>query len=302
MRRHALKARAKPDAADQPARPRRTTVARLVPSTESNIDDEAEERQRSGVQSLGRAFAILEEIARHRDGIGLAELSKLVGLHNSTTFHLAKTMVSLGYIRQERDSKRYRVGRSLFALAASALDEIEMVNLATPILEDLSRETGESGHFAVRMGDAVIVIARTSGPGAFQLTDRVGVVRPAHCTALGKIILASLRPDQLKRFLERVELKPSTKKSITDPAVLLKEIAEIRRSAIAVDDGEFNLEVRCVAVPVYHFSGDVVGALGISGPVWRMTDQAMQARAKIVKAAANRLSAEFGAASVIKSL
>ena len=297
-----MKARAKPDAADKPARPSRTMAARLVPSTESNIDDEAEERQRSGVQSLGRAFAILEEIARHRDGIGLAELSKLVGLHNSTTFHLAKTMVSLGYIRQERDSKRYRVGRSLFALAASALDEIEMVNLATSILEDLSRETGESGHFAVRMGDAVIVIARTSGPGAFQLTDRVGVVRPAHCTALGKIILASLRPDQLKRFLERVELKPSTKKSITDPAVLLKEIAEIRRSAIAVDDGEFNLEVRCVAVPVYHFSGDVVGALGISGPVWRMTDQAMQARAKIVKAAANRLSAEFGAASVIKSL
>ncbi len=91
-----------------------------------------------------------------------------------------------------------------------------MVNVATPVLEDLSRQTGESGHFAVRMGDAVVVIARTSGPGAFQLTDRVGVVRPAHCTALGKIILASLRPDQLKRFLERVEMKPSTDKSITD--------------------------------------------------------------------------------------
>ena len=126
--------------------------------------------------------------------------SKLVGLHNSTTFHLAKTMVSLGYLRQEKDSKRYRVGRPLFALAAGALDEIEMVNVATPLLEELSRDTGESGHFAVRMGDAVVVIARTSGPGAFQLTDRVGVVRPAHCTALGKIILASLRPDQLKRF------------------------------------------------------------------------------------------------------
>ena len=87
------------------------------------------------------------------------------------------------------------------------------------------------------MGDSVVVIARTSGPGAFQLTDRVGVLRPAHCTALGKIMLASLRPDQLKRFLERVELKPSTKKSITDPAVLLRDIAEIRRSAIAFDDG-----------------------------------------------------------------
>src|SRR6202140_5645342 len=195
-----MKARAKPKASDKPSSPRRTTLAGLVQPPQHDIDDDAEERQRGGVQSLGRAFAILEQVARHREGIGLAELSKLVGLHNSTTFHLAKTMVSLGYIRQERDSKRYRVGRPLFALAAGSLDEIEMVNVATPILEDLSRETGESGHFAVRMGDAGVVIARPSGPGACQLTDRVGVVRPAHSTALGKVILAALRPDQLKRF------------------------------------------------------------------------------------------------------
>jgi DNA-binding IclR family transcriptional regulator len=295
-----VKSRTKPKPAEKPATLRKAAVARLVQSTAANIDDDAEDRQRSGVQSLGRAFAILEEVARHREGIGLAELSKLVGLHNSTTFHLAKTMVSLGYMRQERDSKRYRVGRPLFALAASALDEIEMVNLATPVLEDLSRETGESGHFAVRMGDSVVVIARTSGPGAFQLTDRVGVVRPAHCTALGKIILASLRPDQLKRFLERVELKPSTAKSITEASVLLREIAEVRRSAIAIDDGEFNAEVRCIAVPVYNFTGDVIGALGISGPIWRMSDQVLKSRAKLVQAAAQRLSTEFGASGATK--
>ena len=296
-----MTSRTKLTTSDKPASPRKTSVVRLVQTTEPNIDDDAEDRARSGVQSLGRAFAILEEVARHREGIGLAELSKLVGLHNSTTFHLAKTMVSLGYMRQERDSKRYRVGRPLFALAASALDEIEMVNLATPILEDLSRDSGESGHFAVRMGDSVVVIARTSGAGAFQLTDRVGVVRPAHCTALGKIILASLRPDQMKRFLERVELKPSTKKSITDPSALLREITEIRREAIAFDDGEFNAEVRCVAVPVYNFTGEVVGALGISGPIWRMTDQVLQSRAKLVQAAAKRLSGEFGARAIAKS-
>jgi IclR family transcriptional regulator, KDG regulon repressor len=296
-----VKSRTKPKTSEKPATPRKTAVARLVQSNAPTIDDDAEERQRGGVQSLGRAFSILEEVARHREGIGLAELSKLVGLHNSTTFHLAKTLVTLGYMRQERDSKRYRVGRPLFALAASALDEIEMVNLATPVLEDLSRETGESGHFAVRMGDSVVVIARTSGSGAFQLTDRVGVVRPAHCTALGKIILASLRPDQLKRFLERVELKPSTGKSITDPAVLLREITEIRRSAIAIDDGEYNAEVRCIAVPVYHFTGDVIGALGISGPIWRMSDQVLKSRAKLVQAAAARLSAEFGARDTAKT-
>jgi len=270
-------------------------IARLVETSLPDIDDDAEDRQRVGVQSLGRAFAILEAVARHREGIGLAELSKLVGLHNSTTFHLAKTMVSLGYIRQEKESKRYRIGRPLFALAASALDEIEMVNVGTPVLEELSRETGESSHFAVRMGDAVVVIARTSGPGAFQLTDRVGVVRPAHCTALGKVILAALRPDQLERFLERVDLKPSTDKSVTDIPTLLREIAEIRRSGVAFDDGEFNAEVRCVAVPVKDFTGQIVGALGISGPIWRLSQQAVQSRVGIVQAAARRLSAAFGA-------
>src|SRR5579862_4187581 len=208
--------------AGKPAK-RPEPAARAVEA--EDIDTEASEKQRGGVQSLARAFGIMEEVARSRDGISLAELSKRVGLHNSTTFHLVKTLVSLGYVRQIKDSKRYRIGRPLFALAASALDEIEMVSLATPVLEDLSRETGESGHFAVRMGDSVVVIARTAAPGAFQLTERVGVVRPAHCTALGKIILASLRPDQLTRFLERVELTPSTKKSITDPNMLLREIA-----------------------------------------------------------------------------
>jgi IclR family KDG regulon transcriptional repressor len=291
---HPVRARTKQTTGEKQA-PRKAAIAKLVPPGQTDIDDEADERQRVGVQSLGRAFAILEEVARHREGIGLAELSKLVGLHNSTTFHLAKTLVSLGYLRQEKDSKRYRVGRPLFALAASALDEIEMVNVATPVLEELSRETSESSHFAVRMGDAVVVIARTSGPGAFQLTDRVGVVRPAHCTALGKIILASLRPDQLKRFLERADLKPSTARSITDTAVLMREIAEIKRTGIAFDDGEFNPEVRCVAVPVTDFTGHVIGALGISGPIWRLSNQSLHSSAQTVQAAASRLSQDFGA-------
>jgi DNA-binding IclR family transcriptional regulator len=279
----------------------RNRITRRVPPRPHKTADDSNDKQRVGVQSLGRAFGILEEIARHRAGIGLADLSKRVGLHNSTTFHLVKTMVSLGYIRQEKDTKRYRVGRPLFALAASSLDEIEMVNLAAPVLEDLSRETGESAHFSVRMGDAVVVIARRDGPGAFQLTDRVGVVRPAHCTALGKIILASLGNDQLERFLRRSELKPSTEKSITKVPALRREIEQIRRTGVAFDDGEFNLEVRCVAVPVKNFTGQIIGALGISGPVWRLSLQMLQARAKVVQAAADRLSLEFGAGAAAVS-
>jgi len=270
-------------------------VAHIVKDSLPDIDDDVEDRARGGVQSIGRAFAILEEVARNRDGIALADLSKRVGLHNSTTFHLVKTMVSLGYIRQIKESKRYRIGRPLFALAASALDEMEMVSMAMPVLDDLSRETGESSHFASRMSDAVVVMARTPGPGAFQLTDRVGVVRPAYCTALGKVILAALRPDQLDRYLDRIELKALTSRTITSPQRLRRELQDVRRAGIAFDDGEFNNEVRCAAMPVYDFSGQVVGAIGISGPVWRLSIQALQNKARDLSEAAKQLSEAFGA-------
>ena len=281
-----------------PSAARKTTSVRERPAHVDELDDEP---RGGGVQSIGRAFAILEEIARSRDGISLAELSKRVGLHNSTTFHLVKTMVTLGYVRQLKDSKRYRVGRPLFALAASSLDDVEMVSMATPILEDLSRETGESGHFAVRMGDCVVVIARTSGSGAFQLTDRVGVIRPAHATALGKIVLAALRPEQLDRYLARAELKPHTPKSIIEVGALRREIEEVRRANIAYDDGEFDSELRCVAVPVRDFTGQVVGAIGISGPIWRLSLQVLQSRAKLVQSAADKLSADFGASAAART-
>src|SRR5918995_170542 len=242
-----------------------------------------EHRERAGVQSLERGFAILEQVAQSREGIGLAELSKKVGLHNSTTFHLVKTMVSLGYIRQSKETKRYRIGRPLFTLAAGSLDEIELVSLATPILEDLSAATGESGHFAVRSGDSVVVIAKTSGTGAFQLTDRVGVVRPAHCTALGKVLLAALSPQQLERFIHGQELRSYTPKTITDPDLLRQDIEEVARTGVAFDDGEFSPEVRCVAVAVHDFTAQVEGRHRISGPVWGNFDQVMPTKTALGK-------------------
>ncbi len=270
----------------RPARPRAVAVR--------GIEPDVNERQRAGVQSLGRAFGIMEEIARHRDGIGLAELSKRVALHNSTTFHLVKTMVSLGYVRQLKDSKRYRIGRPLFALAASALDEVEMTSLASPVLEALSRETGEGAQFAVRSGNAVVVLARTSGQGAFQLTDRVGGMRPAHCTALGKVMLSALTPAQFDHFLARAELKANTPKSIANAEQLRREVESVRRAGMAIDDGEFDSDLRCVALPVRDFSAHVIGAIGISGPVWRLSIEVLQKHARVVREAAARLSAEFG--------
>jgi DNA-binding IclR family transcriptional regulator len=109
------------------------------------------------------------------------------------------------------------------------------------------------------------------------------------------MILAGLQPDQLERWIERTEFRPLTPKSIVDPAILRQELEEIRLKGVAYDDGEFDPEVRCIAVPVYDFSGQMIGAMGVSGPIWRLSMHALQARARVVQNAADRLSAEFGA-------
>ena len=102
---------------------------------------------------------------------------------------------------------------------------------------------------------------------------------------------------RLNRYLARAELKPHTPKSIVEVAALRREIEEVRRAGMAYDDGEFDAELRCVAVPVRDFTGQVIGAIGISGPIWRLSLQVLQGRAKLVQAAADRLSADFGAAA-----
>src|SRR5262249_60604782 len=105
----------------------------------------------------------------------------------------------------------------------------------------------------------------------------------------------------LRRLLDRVPLMPSTERSITDPRALLREIAEVRRSGVAYDQGEFNLEVRCIAVPVRDFTGRTAGAIGTSGPIWRQAARAHQAKVKALQAAAARLSAAFGADDAVGS-
>ena len=156
---------------------------------------------------------------------------------------------------------------------------------------------------------AVLAQPPGSVDGRFKLTEQGAfldafdnpAVREEGTKGLMDALEASLRPDQLKRFLERVDMKPSTEKSITSVAALSREITEIKRTGIAFDDGEFNPEVRCIAVPVMDFTGQVIGALGISGPIWRLSNQVVQGHAKIVRAAANRLSVEFGANGLTKS-
>lgn len=251
-------------------------------------------RERGGIQSLERAFGILEEVARWNEGISLAELSKRVGLHNSTAFHLIKTMVALGYVEQVEDTKRYRIGTRLFVLASGAVNDVELTTVATPFLARLTEKTGETSHFAVRSGSDIYVLARMAGASLFQMTDRIGSVRPAHATAIGKVLLAAIPKEHLASVVGQLKLDAYTEKTIVERERLLREIDIVSEKAVAFDDGEFDTEVRCVATPVRDFTNQVVGAIGISGPIWRLTLQALEEKAGYVRLVAAEMSRELG--------
>lgn len=267
----------------------RTAAGRPEGRTEGKPDGE-----RGGVQSLERAFAILDRIAQAEDGIILAELSRMVGLHTSTTFHLVRTMVELEAVRQDRTTKRYYLGRRLFSLAASATGEISLVAMATPLLEDLAQDTGETTHLALMSGDAVVIVARIPGSGAFQLVEREGGVRPAHSTSVGKVLLAALPDERLEAFLQSASLVRSTPHTICEPSQLRAEIERVRRAGVAYDDAEFMAEVRCIAAPVHDFTGKVVAAAGLSGPIWRMTLERMTDLEERIRRTAAELSRQLG--------
>jgi DNA-binding IclR family transcriptional regulator len=246
------------------------------------------------VQSIARAFRILETIADHSDGISHADLSKAVGLHASTAFHLIRTMLALGYLRQDPDTKRYHIARRVFLLAARVSDEVNLVSAALPVMRDLAESMGETAHLGVLSHEGAITIAKSEGTSTFRVSERLGVLRPAHCTAIGKALLASLPKAELDDFLARIELKEFTPRTIVDPARLRRELDRVRGAGYAADDAEFNAELRCAAAVVRDFSGRAIAALGISGPTWRIKTDDLARVGRKVAAAADRLSAELG--------
>ncbi|MGI9524870.1 MAG: IclR family transcriptional regulator, partial [Hyphomicrobiaceae bacterium] len=254
----------------------------------------AVKRERGGIQSIERAILIVDLVSRNPNGISLAELSSQMGLNNSTVFHLVKTLDKLGIVAQISETKRYRIGSHLFKLAAGALNETTLLSLATPLLERLSRDTGESANLAVRSQSEVVVIARTAATGMLQLSSRAGTTRPVHVTATGKALLATMQSDELEQLLAKHEFKAFTGKSISNAETLCNELKDVRKTGIAYDRCEFDPDVTCVATTAQDFAGRHVAAIGISGPVWRMTPKLLRIKTKALYAIAAELSEKLG--------
>ncbi|KWX04790.1 IclR family transcriptional regulator [Carbonactinospora thermoautotrophica] len=246
-----------------------------------------------GVQSLERAFTLLECIADAGGEVGLSQLARDSGLPLPTIHRLLRTLVNQGYVRQQ-PSRRYALGPRLIRLGENASRQVG--SWARPYLVKLVEEIGETANMAMLDGDEVVYVAQApSRHYSMRMFTEVGRRVSPHCTAVGKALLALLPPATVRDILARIGMPRQTEHTITDPDVLLAELERIRERGYAVDNGEQEIGVRCVAVAVPN--APTLTAVSISGPEGRMTDQLFERAIPLLKRTAQDLAAEFSYAT-----
>jgi IclR family acetate operon transcriptional repressor len=242
------------------------------------------------VQSVARALDVLELMAAAGGTLGLSELAARAGLPLPTIHRLVRTMVNRGYIRQE-PSRRYALGPRLIPLGDRAG---RMVGVwAQPHLEGLVREIGETANLAILEIDAVVYVAQVPSPHSMRMFTEVGRRVLPHATGVGKALLSTLPVDDVAQIVRRTGMPAQTEKTITTSEALLVELAKVREQGYAVDDGEQEIGVRCVAVPVSESPLPV--AISVSGPSGRLTTERVPAVGAVLLKAAAELAAALRA-------
>ncbi len=240
------------------------------------------------IQSLARGLKILNMLGPSRNGMGTTELATRLSIDKSSASRLLRTLANYGFVEQDLLTARYTLGPQLVTLGQHLLNRITLRDHARPYLRELVDKTGECAHLAILAQRQALYIDQVESSAALRVESEIGTLSPLHCTALGKILLAF----GLSRIPE--ELRPFTRRTITDRSTLEAQMAQIRQRGYAIDDEEYNYGVRCVAAPVYDHKRALAGAIGISGPAGRVTLERIDEFGAVVMGIAAVLSARLG--------
>jgi IclR family acetate operon transcriptional repressor len=240
------------------------------------------------VQSLGRAFDLLEHLADAGGSATLSQLASSSGLPLPTIHRLMRSLVGSGYVRQEV-SRRYALGPRLIRLGESASQMLG--SWAIPYLSGLVDRIGETANGAILEGDSVVYVAQVPSPHSVRMFTEVGRRVMPHSTGVGKALLSTLSDDDVLALVGRTGMPAQTPKTITRPDRLLAELRAIRDRGFAVDEGEQEVGVRCVAVAVVD--APVRAAISVSGPDSRLTLDRVHEIAPILAEASRALVADL---------
>lgn len=244
-----------------------------------------------GVQSIDRAFDILECLSGQRAGYRLIELSEELGLHKSTVYRICSVMQERGYI--EKDDMKYKLGIRFIHLSSQLLNSIELKTEAEPFLRKLSDETGQTVFLAVREGNEVVYIDKVEQYNSLRRYTIIGTRAPLYCTSLGRSLLLDESDEGLRAVFSKVGLSPLTAKTITEIDLLIEKMFFFRQRGWTEDIEENQEGVRCVGAPVWDYRGRITAAVSTAWNI-RKTDADPDKTGRLVKEAAAGLSLRLG--------
>jgi len=217
----------------------------------------------SSVQSVDRIFGIIEKIAGYRQGVGISELAREVGLPKSTVHRTVTALVANNYLSKDEMTDKYKLGYRFIAVAGSYAAKLDLREVGGPYLRDMVMKLNVTGHIAVKQGDYAVYIEKLM-PYSFACTySEIGKTIELYCSALGKCLLLGLSEKELVEYYRRLLPRKFTPYTL-EIMGLQRELTAARKTLITQDNAEHEEGVYCIATPIFDSYGKVLGAISIS--------------------------------------
>ncbi|HCT79049.1 MAG TPA: IclR family transcriptional regulator [Micromonosporaceae bacterium] len=247
------------------------------------------------VPAVSRALDILE-LFLDRPTLSAPQITERLNLPRTTVHELVTTLVERGYLESVSGAPtKFRLGMRLFQLGSQFADRLDLVREAQETAGEVAAACDETVHVAVLDGTSVVYVAKVDSTHPVRMVSAVGRRLPAHCTAVGKMLLSALNDEALDaRYPKSQNLTAMTPRSIVSPTKLRAHLSEIREQGISFDDCESNEAVRCVAAGVYDHTGRMIAAMSISAPTIRWSEASAAQLRSLVASGASSLSRRLG--------
>ncbi|WP_019120749.1 IclR family transcriptional regulator [Brevibacillus massiliensis] len=254
------------------------------------------------IQAVERALKILDLFDEQDQELKITDISARMQLHKSTVHSLLKTLQLHGYIDQNPENGRYRLGMKLFERGNFVIHGLDIRKVAKRYLVDLSMKTGQTTHLVIMDGKEGVYIDKVEGPLATILYSRIGRRIPVHSSGVGKVLVAWKSEAELSSILAGYHYAAHTSRTITNEQDFRNELEKVRQQGYAIDNQENEPGVRCIAVPIWNHSGQVIAAVSISTLVSRVDDRELEHFLHLLKEAADEMSEQMGYGVAMRNL
>lgn len=245
------------------------------------------------IQSVDRAIRILQSFSLENKELKLTDIADRLDLNKSTVHGIISTLKYHGLIDQDEETQKYRLGLYLMELADLVARSIDVLDITTPVIQDVSKQLDETIHIGMLDGSDVVYINKEESNQSMRIYTTIGARNPAYCTGVGKAMLAYQDFEGLKDRIPD-KLEPLTKNTITSREALLEDLSKIKVQGYAMDYEENVEGLTCIAAPIFNHKGEGIYGISVSGPTVRMTEEKIKLSKEVIKKAAEEISRSLG--------